>query len=145
MKSKAPSTSMHNRLRQFPESATTNQSTQLIHYNTDAETNYHLSTREIKAFTLKCIETLANLANFDGGQSISTILNSTIQRHLPRYVSLTKAYKVKPTVANTEQIKHLVSTIPQQLIQTGLEMQFPQPLMQRMSVHLKKAMISTAK
>ena len=51
-----------------------------------------LSELELKSFSLHCIETMANLANFDKGQKVSHTLEKLIFERLPAFGSLVEEH-----------------------------------------------------
>ncbi len=53
-----------------------------------------LSASELKTFSFRCIETMANLANFDTGQTIAQILENLVTEKLPAFTTLLEEHQV---------------------------------------------------
>lgn len=72
-----------------------------------------LSGSELKTFSFRCIETLANLANFDKGQTIPQALENLIKEDFASLITLIKEYKVAKHEFNENKTwtKKFVSSI----------------------------------
>jgi len=53
-----------------------------------------LSASELTTFSFRCIETMASLANFDQGQTVTETLQNLIRENLPAFVTLIDEHQV---------------------------------------------------
>ena len=53
-----------------------------------------LSDSELKTFSFRCIETIANLDNFDAGQTISEVIENLVKENLPALITLIDEHQI---------------------------------------------------
>lgn len=107
---------------------------------------------ELKTFSFRCIEAMANLANFDKGQTISQVLENLVRETLPAFITLIDKYQAAKNEYHeyridtlASRIESLTKSIPSSVENTGIELQLPSAVMTKLANHLKLALTSLAK